>query len=186
MNWLDQNAIWLLLICGLSAAILLSGWIQTGRRALAWAAVIPAILAAALLLVQQWVVTDQEQVRKTLSEIARAVERNDVEAVLRYVDPESPQVADLARRELPQYEFGEVSIKRNLEIQVDRERDPPQAIAEFNVTVEVSERSGMLQNQRVPRFASVTFLLRGQRWLVAHYEHHPPQQGMMIREHESD
>ncbi len=182
MTWLDQNAIWLVLACVIAAAILVGGWLQTGRRALVAAAALPVLLALAVLLVQQLVVTDREQVEATLHEIAGHVRRNDLDAVLRYVDPQSPRVADQARAEFPRYEFDEVTIKRNLEIAVDRQHQPPKAVAEFNVTVVVSEKSGAFQNQRVPRFAVVTFLLRDGKWRVADYEHHPPTQSMLRRD----
>ena len=182
MNWLDQNAIWLVLACVVAAAILAGGWLQTGRRVLVLAAALPILLALALLIVQQLVVTDREQVEATLHEIAGHVRRNDLDAVLRHVDPQSPRVADQARSEFPRYEFDEVTIKRNLEVTVDRRQQPPKAVAEFNVTVLVSEKAGAFQKQRVPRFAVVTFLLRDGKWRVSDYRHFPPTQGMLRRD----
>ena len=182
MNWLDQNAVWLVLLCVVAVGVLAGGWLRTGRRALAFAAIIPILLAVSVLVVQQLVVTDREKVEATLEEIARQVRNNDLDGLLRYVDPQSPDVADRARQELPRYEFDEVIIKRNLEIHVDLNHDPPKAVAEFNVTVVVSEKSGTFQNQRIPRFAIVTFYLRDGRWRLASYEHHPPQEGMRRRD----
>jgi hypothetical protein len=186
MNWLDQNGMWLVLMCVLGTAILAGGWIQTGRKPLLYATAIPVVLGILILIAKQAIVTEQERVGLALHKIAGAIQQNDVDTVLTFIDPKSQAVIDQARQELPQYDFDEVNIKRNLEVTVFPDRNPPEAVAEFNVTVVVSERSGALQNQRVPRFAVVTFVKRDGQWRVASYEHHPPQQSMMRRDSPPD
>jgi hypothetical protein len=144
-------------------------------------AVIVSTFAAVIL--ERVVVTDREQITATLHEIADAVRRNDVETALGYVYSGAPQVRSQAAAELARYEFTEVDIKRNLEIEVFPKANPPRAVAEFNVTVQLSIRDTLYTNRRIPRWVQATFYQEADgTWRVGGYQHDEPTRGYRIDE----
>lgn len=180
MIWLTENPFPILLIGALTTAILASGWLRTGSKWLLAGVLAALAVTVGLVLAERWIVTDREQVAQTLYEIAAAVERNDVEGALQYAYSGTPEVRDHANTELRLYQFSEVNIKRNLEIEVFPNSDPPLATAEFNVVVVLGTRNGLLADRRIPRYVEVTFYREADgRWAVGGYDHFAPQRGFM-------
>jgi hypothetical protein len=177
MTWLFENPFPAIVIGALTAAILAGGWLRTGYRWLCYLMIAAILLTVASVLVERAVVTDREQVTQTLHEIAALVERNEIEAALKYAYSGSPQVRRQAAAELPLYEFTEVNIKRNLEIEVFADHKPPKATAEFNVTVVLSSKTGGFHG-RVPRYVEATFFKEEDgQWRVGAYSHFEPTRG---------
>lgn len=172
----------LIVVLGLLTAVILGGaWIQTGRRPLLHAMLAALALTAALLILERCVETDREAVEHTLYRAARDVQRNDLAAVLRYVHPEAEAIRRQAEAEFPRYQFREVRIKPNLDITVFAERSPREALARFNVVVDVTDRSGVFGDTRVARYAEVTFRQHGVEWRVVDYRHDDPREGLLRR-----
>jgi hypothetical protein len=181
MTWLTENPFPILLIGSLTTAILVGGWLRTGSKWVLGGAIVAIAITVGLVLAERWIVTDREQVSRTLHEIAAAVERNDVEAALTYAYSGAPDVRAHADAELRQYRFSEVNIKRNLQIEVFPNRDPPLATAEFNVIVVLTTRDGLVGTRRIPRYVEMTFYKEDDgRWGVGGYEHFDPRRGFMV------
>jgi len=181
MTWLTENPFPILLIGSLTTAILVGGWLRTGSKWVLGGAIVAIAITVGLVLAERWIVTDREQVSRTLHEIATAVERNDVEAALTYAYSGAPDVRAHADAELRQYRFSEVNIKRNLQIEVFPNRDPPLATAEFNVIVVLTTRDGLVGTRRIPRYVEMTFYKEDDgRWGVGGYEHFDPRRGFMV------
>jgi Tfp pilus assembly protein PilE len=186
MNWLLENPVPAIIVGGLTAAMLGGGWLQTGAKWLLYLAITAVILTILAVIMERVVVTDREQVTETLFEIAALVERNQVDEALKYASPKSPRVRAQAASELPLYEFSDVDIKRNLEIELLPDANPPTAIAEFNVSVTLSIRNSAFTNRRIPRFVEVTFYKEEDgQWRVGAYQHFEPTRGFRT-EKESD
>lgn len=178
MDWLYENWLPSLIAGGLTTAILIGGWIQTGQKWLLYVALAAVLLTAGAIALEVSVVTDREQIHDTLSEIAALVEDNRIEQALDYAWSEAPEVRQQAQAELPLYEFESVEIKRNLKIEVFPNKTPPRATAEFNVVVVLSTRTGLVQGQRIPRFLEVDLVRDDEgRWRVAGYQHYDPRRG---------
>ena len=181
MTWLTENPFPILLIGSLATAILAGGWLRTGSKWLLGGVIAAIALTVGLVIAERWIVTDREQVTRTLYEIAAAVERNDVEAALRHAYSGSPEVYARANAELRLYHFSEVNIKRNLQVEVFPHLDPPMATAEFNVVVVLTTRNGLLTNRRIPRYVEVTFYREDDgRWGVGGYDHFDPRRGWTV------
>jgi hypothetical protein len=179
MSWLFETPWPAIAIGVLATAMAAGGWLHTGRRALLHAMVAIILLTIGAVVLERWVVTDREQVDATLHEIARLVESNDVDAVLRYAYSGSPAVRAQAAGELPRYRFRNVTIARNLHIQVFPKHVPPRATAEFNVIAQVSLADGSWSDQRVVRFVEVTLYQEADgQWRVAAYNHYEPLRGL--------
>lgn len=175
MTWLMESPLPAVLIGGLTTAILVSGWLRTGKQWILYLTIPVILLAVGAVFLERAVITDREQVKATLYEIAELVERNEIDAAFKYAYSGTPEVRSEADGELPLYEFREVSIRRNLEIKVFPEHIPPKATAEFNVLVVFGPKGQFVGESRILRFVVVTFLQEETgEWRVSDYEHSPP------------
>ncbi len=172
MDWILENPLPSVLIGGLTAAMLGSGWLRTGQKWLLYLTIAAVLLTVGAVVLERVVVTDREQITVALHEIADLVERNEIEAAFQYAYSGAPEVRDHARTELRQYRFHEIDIKRNLRIEVLPDHIPPKAIARFNVLVVLSTRDGPI---RILRFVEVTFFKEEDgQWRVGAYSHDAP------------
>lgn len=181
MTWLLENPNAVLVLGGITALVFGAIWLQTGRKLELYImlAVIAGVVGA-LVTGSLWK-SDRQLVKATLHQIARDVERNDVDAVLSHLHPRMTAVRERAANEMPSFKFEEVKIKQNLEIEIFPTESPPRAVTSFNVVVVASDRSGLINNRRVPRFVHVTFLKVDNNWLISEYEHEDPREGFKKR-----
>jgi hypothetical protein len=178
VEWIFEDPVPTIIVGGLTAAILGGGWIQTGRRWLLYLMVAAILVTVGLVIVERLVVTQREEVRATLFEIARLVAENEIDAAVDYAYSGSPEVRQMAIAELSRYHFHSVDIKRNLRIAVFPDHDPPRATADFNVVVSLDSRDGFVRERRIPRFLEVTMFREDDgRWRVSHYAHDAPHRG---------
>jgi hypothetical protein len=185
MTLLLENPVPAMIVGGLTAAILGGGWLQTGRKWLLYLMVAAILLTVGAVVLERTVETDREQITATLHQIAALVERNEVDAAAAYAYSGTPEVRSAAEAELSLYEFSDVDIKRNLEIQVYPDERPPRALAEFNVTAQLTTRSGQVRitDSRIPRYVEVTFYQEEDgAWRVGGYAHYEPTYGYRIDE----
>lgn len=185
MTTLAENPLPALLIGSLTTVILAGGWLRTGSKWLLAAVIAAIVLTLAAVFAERLIVTDREQVTQTLFDIAKLVERNQVNEALEYAYPKTPAVRAQAAAELPRYRFSEVDIKSNLEVKVFPDRTPPMATAEFNVVVVLSTRDpgrdGLINNRRIPRYVEVTFYKDDDgQWRVGAYDHFDPRRGFTV------
>lgn len=177
MSWLLENLTTVSVLGGITALVFGAIWLQTGRKVelyimLAIMTGLVGVFAAASF----WK-SERQQVKSTLFQIARDVEQNDLDAVLAHLHPSMSVLRQRAASEMPMYKFEEVKIKQNLKIEVFSDESPHRAVASFNVVVVASDRSGMINGRRVPRFVHVTFLRQGDHWRISDYDHEDPREG---------
>ena len=181
MTWLLETPLPAILIGVLTTAILGGGWLKTGKQWLLYLMIAAILLTVGAVFLERMVVTDREQITATLHEIADLVERNKIDAAVEYAHSGWPEVRAQAEAELPRYEFKEVSIGRNLEIEVFPTHIPPKATAEFTVVVVLGTRDRSFSGGRIPRFVVVTFLKEESgEWHVSDYEHLPPNAAFQV------
>ena len=182
MTWVVEEPLYIAIMGIVTIAILAFGWMQTSYRPLLYGTVAAAVMTLLLLIVEQWVETESEQLAAALEQMAADVKRNDLEAVLNDIASTAPETRARARSEFPDYSFSRVDIKRNLEITVDSDRQPPRATATFNVAVD-----GVFKASRTPFrqrfFVELTLVKEDGRWRVATYSYHSPQYGMKIEKY---
>lgn len=154
-------------------------WTQSGARVAAALAAAAALITTGLVIVSLQIETEREQIRRTIAEVADALDNNNVPLAVSYIHAGAAAGLQRASQELPQYTFHEARVTRMHSIEVHPQLAPPAAIAEFNVAVEV-EAGG----QKIPvrRFVKVYFVKQGDRWLVRDYEHFDPLTGLNARE----
>ena len=150
-------------------------WTNTGAKPAIYIAVAFLLLTIILVMVGINVQTHREKIETVLSEVAQAVEDNDLQKVLSYVHPEAADSLARAKSEFPNYKFTEARITGVKSINVDQRTSPMSAVAEFHVAVSVTGNGN--QANGIRRFVRCYFLNRNGRWLVQNYEHFEPTAG---------
>jgi hypothetical protein len=147
------------------------GWLQTGKRQVIWAALLPiALVPAAHWLAASWE-TDREKIQTLLYELAEAVESNDVQRAVQVI--EDAELKARASSELQRYRFDMAAINKIREIKLVEGSFPQEADVELSVKVDVSDRRGSFQNVRVLRLLVLRMQRRGDQWVIIDYRHFP-------------
>ncbi len=177
MDFFSENP-WKFVIGGALVEIgLVIALVKSGRGFwLAWIGGV-AIVAAGLILVERLIVTEREQVEITLYDAAEAVEKNDINAVMKFIAPAAPRREELRAR-LPRYHIEKVSIKNDLKITVNDKTSPPSATAEFHVVVTGGDRGGNAHDVSLPFYFVVFFERDKDRWLINGYDERSILQGL--------
>ncbi|MDP6467940.1 MAG: hypothetical protein QF918_09380 [Pirellulaceae bacterium] len=171
----------LVIVIGLTTAALLGGlWLQTGKRILLVLLVAILALTAAGIIFERSVETDREQIEKTLHRIARDIERNDRPAVLAHIHSQATQIRQAAATETAMYEFEQVKIKSNLQIDVDASTEPKTGTARFNVVV-IGSGGRLGKGSRVPRYMTLELEQEDGAWRVLNYDHEDASVGFKRR-----
>lgn len=178
MLFLFENPLAIMILGGLTLAIIAGGWYQTQRRELVFAFLAILVIVVGLLLLERSVITDGEAVKATIRTIAREAEANDIDALARRFHSSATDHKERLHAEVALYEIKKVTVKDNLKVQVDRKHQPPQAVATFNVTVIGGDRVGALKDMQIPRFVTATFWLEDGEWRCIDYKHEEFQKGM--------
>ncbi|MEX2174399.1 MAG: hypothetical protein WD872_08555 [Pirellulaceae bacterium] len=181
MTWLFDQPIYIVLLGVLLAVLVGGAWTASGRKEFLYGLVGVAALTVALLVVERFVVTDNEAIRKTLVEIARAVQSNNLRRLVEHIDPKSTSVVQEAEAEMPNYSFTECRVTKIHKVDIDAASEPRSAVVEFNVVAAGTfSADGMKLTQRVPRWVRLQLVRSAEgEWLVQNYEHAAPQQFML-------
>jgi len=184
MTWLTEDSVPLLIIGSLATVFMAAIWFQSGgQRALLCVTIAVALLTAGGVGIEQLIVTPQEEVSNTLHTIARALENNDLDEVLRHVHSTRQNLRRDTKSYLSRYELTQLKIKRNLEVMIFDNENPPRAETEFNAVAIGRDNRGMDGVRRYPFFIKVTFVKEDDAWKVSGYSGpFPATQGLQRRD----
>ena len=132
-----------------------------------------AILTAILIAVSILFMTEGEKVREHLYSAAEAVENADIVSVVDHIHPKSRSLRLNAQAKFERYKISAVSIKSNLEVRVDKTKEPREAVATFNVVVQGSDGSSF-GVRAVPRYVEMKFKKDGNQWKITEIWHDEP------------
>lgn len=170
MSWLFEDPTTLIVAGLLVEALLVVALMNSGQRAIAWAMAGVLVLMGLGVLIEHMVVTDREQIADTLAGVTTALEANDVEGVLRYIDPQAAAMRTSVRTALSNVRITDARVY-DLEVEVNHKAQPPVAQAEFTGRVrgryrgEAASGEGMLL-----RKFTVDFRRGGEGWLMTAYQ----------------
>jgi len=175
MKMFTQEPEWIIGIGVVVVVGLVFAFLKTGAKPLV--PTIGAVLAllVGLLVLERMVVTDEEELVETLDNIAHAIERGDLEAVLQHIHPSAGKVIEDAHMYHQQYKFQTVAITNMRKIIV-RDQDPPTAQMHFIVRIDVALSSG--GRRSILRGVILDLLKENEHWLVVHYVQMPFQKMM--------
>ncbi|HJS06447.1 MAG TPA: hypothetical protein VJ809_02275 [Pirellulales bacterium] len=156
-------------------------WTASGRKELLYALGGVLLLAVVMLIVERIVETDTEAIRRTLGEIARDVQANDLERVLSHIAKGNPSLVQKAQNEMPHYDFTECRVTKIHKTDIDASAEPRSALVEFNVRFDGKFGEGGFE-MRGPGVRWIELQMVREtdgQWRVQNYRHAPPQQFMM-------
>ncbi|MCH7725580.1 MAG: hypothetical protein IH991_03740 [Planctomycetes bacterium] len=174
MKMFTQEPEWIIGIGVVVVVGLVFAFLKTGAKPLV--PTIGAVLAllVGLLVLERMVVTDEEELVETLNNIAHAIERGDLEAVLQHIHPSAGKVLNAARKYHKDYTFRAVAITSMREIIVN-DQDPPKAQMHFIVRLDVTLSSG---DRPFVHGISLYLSKENDRWLVYDYNEMPYREMM--------
>lgn len=172
-DWITENAFMPFITGLLISGMLGSAAFMLGNRSLAMLATIVGICSIALVIVERYVVTDREQVRNLLYEVANDVEFNRHDAILAKMKKGS-RAHDRAGPEMPNYKFRRCNVTGIRELSVDENANPLTASINFVVFIDVHAPTYQHDG---PGRREVTLTFEKQpdgRWLIIDYSHRHP------------
>lgn len=173
MSWLFEDPTTMIVAGTLIECLLAVALVKSGRAIL----VVPILAVLALIglgvLIERLVVTEAEQIEATLAGVADALEANDVEAVLRHIDPAASGLRSEVKSRMPQMRITDARVY-DLVVRVNRYSSPPTAEADFTGRLKGRFRGegGAGREGLVLRNFTVQFSQEGDRWLIMGYEDH--------------
>lgn len=129
---------------------------------------IAVLLMAGALLAEWFVETPREAIRRTVYELADAIEANDLPGTLRYVSTSAADVRGDAEALMPRFTIEAANVIDVPKIDVDQRAVPPSADILVRGFVDGTlNRNGMKQSML--DWVHVTFVLEEGRWVVQDY-----------------
>ncbi|HEX5106668.1 MAG TPA: hypothetical protein VFV87_22765 [Pirellulaceae bacterium] len=159
------------IVLGLAAG---TAWTSTGRKEWLIALAAIVVLTIAGLVIERGIVTDREAIEATLAQIARELQRNDQQAVLKHIATGATRIRQEAEAELPNYRFDECRVTKVHNVDIDDSAEPRSAIVEFNVMATGSFSHGGFEvsEQNVYRWIQLQMVReKDGQWRVQRYEH---------------
>ncbi|QEG41658.1 hypothetical protein [Roseimaritima ulvae] len=149
------------------------GWLQTGKRPAAVIGLICfALIPAGYLLAANWE-TDRERLTTLVHSTAAAVEANDVDGVLAFIDPAQPEIRERAASEMPKYTFTRTEIGQVRSIKFVQNAVPPEAQVDLTVNFTGGLQSGEFAGQNASRRVVLRCRKQNDRWYISDYTHLP-------------
>ena len=133
--WLTENAFQPMMIGLLLVFVAWTFWFISRKRELMITAIAVGVSTFGIVVIETFVVTDAEQLRKDVASVAAAVQSNDVDATLSFISPGAQIMIDDAKREMREINFKKLSVKRFNEPKIDLDSIPPKANISFNAIV---------------------------------------------------
>lgn len=174
-NFFLESPVYIVVVGLIATVICLFAWINSAHKAALWATLASVIVTLILLVIEQSVVTYQEEIVGQLHEVADHLANNRREQAIAAIHPAAAQTIQQAKSELPKYEFSEARVTTIHRIEIDADAKKPRAVARFNVFVALSVNG---QTYRIPRFVEVTLYREDGRWYVYDYRHAEPTAGL--------
>lgn len=155
----------------IAEAVLAVVLLRTGRGVALLGMVAVALVVLLGIGVEWAVVTEREEVEAAIDGVAAALEANDLQGVLGFVDPKA-----IGTRQRAEWALGRVEVleanARNLQVTINRFTSPPTATAEFNGIIRVRDRKGQFPYENYTAKFTVELRRHADRWLITeHVEH---------------
>jgi hypothetical protein len=138
---------------------------RTGRGVLLWIMLGVLFVCLTGIIGQRFIITERKRVIQTLDGIVSALENNDVDRVLSYLEPEAAHSRERARWALGRVEVTSASY-RKLEININMLTSPPTAKVTFFGLIGYKDRKGEIPYNNYASNFTINLRKHGDRWLV--------------------
>jgi len=155
------------------------GWLQSGNPIAFRSACGFLVTTVLMVLLNCWVVTEQEIIQSWLGETATELESNQFEQVLKRIHPEASERVSSRTRMLKNIKFSSVRITKIHGIDIKSTRNSTQAVIRMNVFAEgeMNRATG-----KIPRWIGLTLEKSNGKWMVADIQEKDPLHEFMDRE----
>ncbi len=178
-NWvLFESPITIIVVTLALLIVLAALLVQTGRRGFLVAVAAVVVAGIGLLGAERWVITESEQVRAMLHQVARDLEANQPQLVLDHCWPQATSLRQYLQSIMPQVTIHHASIKRNLRVEIQQAGSEMTAEARANGVVQFSHQNGLIANQMYARFFVIRLRKQDGRWYLVEYDDYDPLQSM--------
>jgi hypothetical protein len=179
MLWLMESPYTILLTGAFFAALCVFAWFQNGKKELLVALAVIAGITLAAYGLERWWITEEEAIQATIVQIGKDVASNDFNRMAPHFHSSAAEIREQARNEVGNYKFDSITIKRNWDIKLEPNHQPPKATVGFNAVAVVSIDSLGMKSQQVARY--IEFMMYKDasdgKWKVAGYAHRSPIPG---------
>ena len=177
MYWLTEDA-FVPFITGVFMFAVFGGFAYATReKSMFYACGLIALVTLVFVTVEQIVVTDRESIEEEVYQLAFHVQRNDMENVIRSVEPNDTETINRIRGEMPRYDFEMCRLMGITDFK-STGTDPATAEVEFTVAVQVrlDQTPDLLSGQRRVRL----FYEKNAegKWKITDYHHYDPRRGL--------
>lgn len=174
MAWIFDESLPIVFVGILFEAVLLSLFVQTGRRSIMVAMIIVSIFFGGLLVAEWMIVTDTESVEGTLNSISRDLEENDPVRMAGHLSVMAPELKRKVESELGQVVIRRATIKGKPKITIHDVGYGQTATADFKGLIVGSDRRGAFQDFHYLRRFMLHFRRENDKWKLYEYEERPP------------
>ncbi|ADB17531.1 hypothetical protein Psta_2866 [Pirellula staleyi DSM 6068] len=179
MTWLFDSPTTIVLWSVVLAIAAGVAWTFTGKRIFAVLTGLIVLTAAGLLIAEKVIITDREAIEIKLKEIADDLAANRQAAVVANIAASNIKLQQVAKSELPNYQFTSLRITKIHSIEIDSAPKNRTARVEFNIVAEGTFKVGddQISGMKVPRLIKVDMLKEEDGvWRVDNYSHAAPQE----------
>jgi hypothetical protein len=138
---------------------------RTGRGVLLWIMLGVLLVCLTGIIGQRFIITERKRVIQTLDGIVTALEANDLNGVLSYLEPEAAHSRDRARWALGRVEVTSASY-RKVDVKINNLTSPPTAQVSFFGLIGHRDRKGELPYNNYASNFTINLRKHGDRWLV--------------------
>ncbi len=182
MDILFESPVTILIVGVLLSAIIFYFWKETRSKSVLILLFAMIGLTILFLCLEQAIETDNESLKDTISNLADAVEVNDIDRAMAYFsvrNEESKKQMERARAEMPSYCFRTCNVVKFSEIRVNETAVPKTAEVDFVVFVDVDAPTYGYDGSAA-RGVTLYMAIEREEWVVTNYEHYPigPQRKM--------
>jgi hypothetical protein len=142
---------------------------RTGRGFLVWIMLGVLVLCLTGIIGQRFIITERKRVVQTLDGIVAALEANDVNRVLSYLEPEATHSRQRAQWALGRIEVQNTSYRR-LDVTINNLTSPPTAQATFFGLINYRDRRGEFPYNNYASNFTLNLRKHGDRWLVEEHQ----------------
>ena len=179
LSWFSEDATLPFISGMVLAAILFLLFVSSRNKVMLYLSIGIALLAGAIFVCEQLVVTDREEIVEIVGDLAEQVEDNNVAGVVKWLSPKYQETIDRASREMPNYRFDTCKVSAINDFEDDETNSNVKKIS-FVVFFQASTAKG---KEKIPGQREVTLTFEKDaagEWKVIDYVHDKPRKNVRL------
>lgn len=177
IEWFTENSFVPMVTGGLLTLAFLGFAFYFYDRTMLLIAILIAAITAGIVITEILIVTDKERLTLIVKDLAKSVEANDMDAILRRVSDAREDAKSRIRSEMPQIQFQSCRILKVLEFEIDDDRKKAKIVFVAFATGSQAQVGRGSVHRRVTLFFEKD---ANDQWRIYDYEHEPATAGYRL------